>query len=671
MFLTRWLQRTETSRPAHRDRRPPRRRQSPCRRQTTPLLQVEQLEHRWCPSYSLVTSRSALAGTDSVNWGTLGPSATAAPNPFTILSTSGRSISVSKTQVDVFVLDEQTPPTSSSSWNGNFAPGDVVLYTHDYSSRTFNPITLNFDTTAVAAGGAQIQSESFGAFTAEVQALDSSGNILASFTENGNSTNAADNSAIFIGISSTSANIYKIALSLTKAHGGSKGDFGINKFDFRTSPLAAPAVAASRAQSSATSADAGDSLYIGDGNDNTVKRFDATTGAYEGTFVTAGSGGLLGPRGLIFGRHGDLVVVNQNAGTMIHGEVFLYDGHNGAFLDKIVATTDPHAPYQPRGIVQGPHHTLFAADLGNLDGIIPGRLAQYDDTTGAWLGDLQPTGFTGEFNPRSLVVGPDGVLYVSVRNVAATGGHILKFSPGTGAFLGDFVDSNATNDLNRPEGLVFGPDGNLYITSFRADASDTDKILEFNGKTGAYLGKIDLDQVGGDRAFAQALLFGPGGKLFVPITGNGPDTGEVRRYDVSTGTFDVFVPPNASGGPLGMPWYLTFGSNDPATLDYDGADRSATASAAVAPTTHEARLAPDLSWLVPSLLRTGPATPLPAPAASTAHAAIQNHSLPTPDTITAIHPGPAELVFAAAGAAANDDSAWLAAAWSSTGLDGM
>jgi hypothetical protein len=49
----------------------------------------------------------------------------------------------------------------------------------------------------------------------------------------------------------------------------------------------------------------------------------------------------------------------------------------------------------------------------------------------------------------------------------------------------------------------------------------------------------DLDRVGQPRAFAQALLFGPDGKLFVPITGNGPDTGEVRRYDVSTGSFDV------------------------------------------------------------------------------------------------------------------------------------
>ena len=61
------------------------------------------------------------------------------------------------------------------------------------------------------------------------------------------------------------------------------------------------------------------------------------------------------------------------------------------------------------------------------------------------------------------------------------------------------------------------------------------------------------------------MLFGPGGDLFVPITGNGPDTGAVRRYDVTTKTFTNFVAP---GGPLGSGWYLTVGKTNPATLAY-------------------------------------------------------------------------------------------------------
>jgi hypothetical protein len=134
-------------------------------------------------------------------------------------------------------------------------------------------------------------------------------------------------------------------------------------------------------------------------------------------------------------------------------------------------------------------------------------------------------------------------------------------------------------DFNRPEGLVFGPDGNLYVTSFQASSTDTDKILIFAGpygrKPGALRGKIDLDQVGQDRAYAQALLFGPEGRLFVPITpSTGAYAGQVRRYnvnDLGNIRFDIFVPSSSMGtSPLVSSWYLTFGNTDPATLNYMG-----------------------------------------------------------------------------------------------------
>jgi hypothetical protein len=112
-----------------------------------------------------------------------------------------------------------------------------------------------------------------------------------------------------------------------------------------------------------------------------------------------------------------------------------------------------------------------------------------------------------------------------------------------------------------------------------ANNTDTDKILIFAGpgsdNPGTFLDKIDLDQISNDpkvRASAQALLFGPDGLLYVPITNSGfplnVSTGEVRRYNVRTKGFDVIVKSFIAGGPLGQPWYLTFGKTDPATLDY-------------------------------------------------------------------------------------------------------
>src|SRR5262249_59710576 len=93
-------------------------------------------------------------------------------------------------------------------------------------------------------------------------------------------------------------------------------------------------------------------------------------------------------------------------------------------------------------------------------------------------------------------------------------------------------------------------------------ARDSIRVYDPNG---GFLDGILLDNNVENRAFAQAIFFGPDGKLFVPISGNGSTTGEIRRYDVSTKKYDVFV----QKGILASPQYLTFGRTDQA-LTSDG-----------------------------------------------------------------------------------------------------
>ena len=81
------------------------------------------------------------------------------------------------------------------------------------------------------------------------------------------------------------------------------------------------------------------------------------------------------------------------------------------------------------------------------------------------------------------VVGADGLLYVaSDPNCVAgtgptTGGQVLRFDPETLGFKDVFInEGGGTGQLNRPEGLVFGPDRNLYVTSFCAVPSNAETI---------------------------------------------------------------------------------------------------------------------------------------------------------------------------------------------------
>ena len=348
--------------------------------------------------------------------------------------------------------------------------------------------------------------------------------------------------------------------------------------------------------STPSSAQTADSLYVGDAGDNTVKRFDLQ-GQSLGTFVKSTSG-LRGPRGLVFNNGGDLIVSDQNVATSSNSDILEYDS-TGRLLSRLVPHSDANAPVASRGVIlwQDPkskQNFMFVADFTTEPQAskppTPGRLLQYkaDGTfVGSFVPDLPlntctvppPTNtIPGEFHPRGIVLGSDGLLYISNYPCLASGlkGQVLRFDPKKGRFKDVFIDSS--NDLNRPEGLVFGPDGNLYITSFRSSATpqtvDNDKILVFQGPSGGspgmFVNEIDLyTAVTPDRprVYAQALLFGPGGKLFVPISG-GTDTaqiGSVRRYDPSMGShFDVFVP----AGTVQAGWYLTFGQTNPSTLAY-------------------------------------------------------------------------------------------------------
>ena len=87
--------------------------------------------------------------------------------------------------------------------------------------------------------------------------------------------------------------------------------------------------------------------------------------------------------------------------------------------------------------------------------------------------------------------------------------------------------------------------------------SDIDLIRIYDGSTGKFVDQINLDAyaktVGQTRATAQALLFGPSGKLFVPITLRPALTGQVVVCDIKTCNGFTGV------GALGVPFYLTFG----------------------------------------------------------------------------------------------------------------
>ncbi len=163
--------------------------------------------------------------------------------------------------------------------------------------------------------------------------------------------------------------------------------------------------------------------------------------------------------------------------------------------------------------------------IANSDG---NNIIMFDESSKRFQGNFTQPGLGGLRAPDSITIGPDGNVYVSSGGSNSLNlldlkyprdSAVLRYSP-SGKFLGVAAVGGG---LTRPYGNAFGPDGNLYVSSFR-----TNQILRYNGRTGAFLGVFASDNNGGLGKLnglngPNGLLFGPDGSLYVATEGTAND----------------------------------------------------------------------------------------------------------------------------------------------------
>ncbi len=144
-------------------------------------------------------------------------------------------------------------------------------------------------------------------------------------------------------------------------------------------------------------------------------------------------------------------------------------------------------------------------------------------------------GSGGLSRARGSVFGPDGNLYVTSADTNA----VLRYDP-SGEFINAFVPSGS-GGLNSPVDVAFGPDDNLYVSSY-----GNNEVLSYDGSSGAFLGVV-----ASGLSSPEGITFGPDGSLYIANLG----TNEVLRYNNSG--LSPFV--TAGSGGLNQPRGIAFG----------------------------------------------------------------------------------------------------------------
>ncbi len=225
-------------------------------------------------------------------------------------------------------------------------------------------------------------------------------------------------------------------------------------------------------------------LYLTGFTQGAVDRFNGDTGNIIGRFISGGN--LAGPEGLTFGPDGNLYVLDR-----IQSAVLRYDGATGVFIDTFVKS-GAGGLTGGGAIAFGPDGNLYltsGTESQDGSGVKNPQVLRYDGNTGKFKDIFVTAGSGGLENPFALLFGPDGNLYIS----AVTRNSVIRYNGKTGAYIDTFIPSNR-GGLSRPTGMAFGPDGRFYVASAFAP---TVAILRYDAKTGGFVDTFVPEGLGG------------------------------------------------------------------------------------------------------------------------------------------------------------------------------
>ena len=314
-------------------------------------------------------------------------------------------------------------------------------------------------------------------------------------------------------------------------------------------------------------------LFVSSFITNEILKFDGKTGDFVKKLVSSFNGSISNPKYMTFGSDGNLYVSSLDSGQIIR-----FDGSTGNFIDVFVDRT-PLGLNSPKGILFGPNDDLFVGNdsdnsilrffnngtekgmfvyenlsQGNTNVIQTNLVNQTNNENSAEIGtlieDLSELSY-GLINPEGISFSPNCESDSVVLNLE----NFSSDNDNTSSDVCYFLVSSSKNNLvfryiydenvgskfddvfitdeiiKNPQILVFGPDNNLYVSSF-----DTDEILRFNGNTGEF---IDVFASGGG-------LDGPVGILFDDETSSlyvsSKNNNQILKYNIKTGAFqEIFI----------------------------------------------------------------------------------------------------------------------------------
>jgi hypothetical protein len=242
------------------------------------------------------------------------------------------------------------------------------------------------------------------------------------------------------------------------------------------------------------------------------------------------------------------------AASYFENAVYVIDGSSGALLQTLVPANAGAVLSMPAGITTGPDNNVYISSQAN-NAILQYNLTSQQLTPFIPSSVLNPiataaNGSKAVFAPAGLCFGPDGNLYVALNGGtrATSGGEIIRFNISNQGGQLSYANTFATvaTGLIQPTELAFGVGpgiaDNLYVSN--SAAGNVVKITAADGPSPSSSNFISPGT--GSLNYPSGLVWGPDGNLYVTDLGATNQQGQELVFS-STGTFlNVFTHPGSS-----------------------------------------------------------------------------------------------------------------------------
>ncbi|WP_460963793.1 Ig-like domain-containing protein, partial [Spirosoma litoris] len=271
-------------------------------------------------------------------------------------------------------------------------------------------------------------------------------------------------------------------------------------------------------------------MLVGDYPANSVEVFNYGTNA--ATFKCA-----------VQGIGGDGIAANENTGIAYFvqakatGTVYVFDYKKGSVVTSIPLTVSTDIPFD----------AAISPDRAYVYVTSNSYLYKISTATNTIVASRPTSDFTSSSKQRAwgVAVNPiTGNVYMTTAYGAVAG------AASTITYLDPSLTGSISTLVTAPtgyyyRGIVFDATGNLWAVMSSDGGTSPDKLVEYNGTTGAKLGEYSMPTptqnaglAGTGSVQAYDIAFGPDGNIYISSF-----KGDcVTRFDLSTNTFSTYVP---------------------------------------------------------------------------------------------------------------------------------